>query len=118
MADDPSVGDQIRSLIPGEVTAVFLALDAIIPNRNSTNPYFLGFFVILMVTSIFYTKYVVGTERWGRPVLVSVVVFPAWALMIAYERIDFFAVRPFIPSGILLVLGLIVPIATAVRSAK
>jgi hypothetical protein len=118
MADDPSVGDHIRSLIPGEVTAVFLTLDANIPNRNSTNPYFLGFFAVLTIVCIFYTKYVVGTQGWGRPVLVSFVVFPAWALMIAYERIDFFAVNPFIPTGILLVLGLVVPITAAVRIAK
>lgn len=110
------IADEIRSLVPAEVTAVFLSLDANIRNREDENFWFYIFFVVLAIICVFYTKYVSNTKGWGRALLVSFVIFPAWALMIAYERIDFFAARPFIATSIMLILGLMVPIGAALKS--
>lgn len=113
-----NVADEIRSLVPAEVTAVFLSLDANIRNREEDNFWFYIFFAVLAVICVFYTKLVNNSPGWGKPVLTSFVIFPAWALMIAYERIDFFAARPFIATGIMLIAGLLVPILAATRAAK
>lgn len=113
-----NVADEIRSLVPAEVTAVFMTLDANIRNREDDNFWFYIFFAVLAVICVFYTRFVANTKGWGRPLLVSFVIFPAWALMIAYERIDFFAARPFIATSIMLILGLLVPILAAARGTR
>jgi hypothetical protein len=113
-----NVADEIRSLVPAEVTAVFLSLDANIRNREDENFYFYIFFGVLAIICLFYTKLVNNSPGWGKPILTSFVIFPAWALMIAYQRIDFFAARPFIATGIMLIAGLLVPILAATRAAR
>lgn len=114
-----NIGDQMRALVPAEVTGVFLALNANFKNRDDENMIFLIFFIILVVISIFYTRFLVKDQGWLSALLVSLVIFPAWALMIAYNRIDFFGAYPNIVTGIMLLLGLLVPfIAAAVRSAN
>ena len=114
-----NIGDQMRALVPAEVTGVFLALNANFKNRDDENIIFLIFFVILVLISIVYTRYFVKDQGWLSALLVSLVIFPAWALMIAYDRIDFFGAYPNIVTGIMLILGLLVPfIAAAIKSTK
>ncbi|WP_417594946.1 hypothetical protein [Parasphingorhabdus sp.] len=113
-----NIGDQMRALVPAEVTGVFLALNANFRNSDDENIIFLVFFVILVIFSIFYTRFFVRDQGWPSALLVSVVIFPAWALMIAYNRIDFFGAYPNIVTGIMLILGLLVPfIAAAIKSS-
>ena len=113
-----NIGDQMRALVPAEVTGVFLALNANFKNRDDENLIFLIFFIILVLISIFYTRYLVRDQGWLSALLVSLVIFPAWALMISYNRIDFFGAYPNIVTGIMLLLGLLVPfIAAAIKSA-
>lgn len=110
-----SVADEFRSLIPAEVTAVFLTLHTNIENTEDNNIWFFVFAALLAVVSVPYTRTVVKSS-WPRALLVSFIVFPAWSLMIAYERIDFFAARPFIVTGIMLILGLLVPVIAAAQA--
>lgn len=110
-----SVGDQMRALVPAEVTAVFLSLDANFKNREDYNIWFLWFFIVLMFISLFYSRYFVKNQGWSKAALVSFVIFPAWALMISYDRIDILAANPPLVTGIMLILGLVVPFAAAVH---
>jgi hypothetical protein len=113
-AKSTNIVDEIRSFVPAEVTAVFLAFNANIEDQQSNDPWFFGLFVVLAVVCVFYSKYVGKSEGWIQPLVVSFVVFPAWALMIAYDRIDYLALKPFIPTAIILILGLLIPIVTAI----
>lgn len=102
--------DRVKKLIPAEVSAAFLAINASIPLDDDYLPYVIAFFVALMLISVIYLRTLERVANPAQIVFVSLVAFPAWALSIAVDRFDFMENRLFLASGILVLVTLVIPL--------
>ena len=102
--------DRVKKLIPAEVSAAFLAINASIPLDDEYLPYVIGFFIALAVISIVYLRTLENVDSPKQIAFVSLVAFPTWALSIAVDRFDFMENKLFLASGILVLVTLVIPL--------
>ncbi len=107
---EDTYADRIKKLIPAEVSAAFLAINASIPLENDKLIYVIGFFVALALISIVYLRILENVKSVAQIGFVSLVAFPAWALSIAVDRFDFMQNKLFLASGILILVTLVIPL--------
>jgi hypothetical protein len=111
-----SYTDRVKKLIPAEVSAAFLAINASIPLDDNFTYFVIGFFVVLAIICIFYLRAMEHVTSLGQLLFISGVAFPVWALNIAIDRIDFMQDKLFLASGLLVLVTLVVPLL--VRSPR
>lgn len=102
--------ERVKKLIPAEVSAAFLAINAMIPLDDDYLIYVIGFFVALVLISIVYLRALEQVKSAAQIGFVSLVAFPAWALSISVDRFDFMQNKLFLASGILVLVTLIIPL--------
>lgn len=102
--------DRVKKLIPAEVSAAFLAINASIPLDDNYLVYVIGFFVALTIISIVYLRALEHVTSRVQTAFISLVAFPAWALNIAVDRFDFMQDKLFLGSGILVLVTLLIPL--------
>ena len=111
-----SYAERVKKLIPAEVSAAFLAINASIPLSDEFFWFVIGFFAILILICIFYLQRLEGVTSIAQLVFISCVAFPVWALNIAVDRLDFMQNKLFLASGLLVLVTLVIPLL--VKSPK
>lgn len=102
--------DKVKKLIPAEVAAAFLAINASIPLQGSKFIFAIGFFLLLVPICVAYLRIFERVQNWLQIAFISGVAFPVWALNIAIDRIAWMQGHLFIASGLLVLVTLIVPL--------
>ena len=102
--------DKVKKLIPAEVSAAFLAINASIPLEGSKLIFAVGFFIILIPICIAYLRLFEKVGSWLQIAFISGVAFPIWAMNIAIDRIEWLQGNLFVASGLLVLVTLIVPL--------
>lgn len=102
--------DKVKKLIPAEVSAAFLAINASIPLEGSKLIFAVAFFVVLIPICVAYLRLFEQVRNWLQIAFISGVAFPVWALNIAIDRIDWLQGNLFVASGLLVLVTLIVPL--------
>ena len=110
VATNDSYLDKVKKLIPAEVAAAFLAINASIPLDDSKLKFAFGFFVILIPICVAYLRVFERVSNWLQIAFISGIAFPVWALNIAIDRVEFLQGNLFIASGLLVLVTLIVPL--------
>lgn len=109
---DDSYLEQVRKLIPAEITGAFLAINALIPFEANIW-WTRGFFVVLVPCCWAYARLVHDITRTRQLVFISFIAFPAWALAVAIDRIDTFDLATdnrFAVTCVLVVVSLLSPL--------
>lgn len=109
---DDSYLDQVRKLIPAEITGAFLAINSLIP-FHAELIWVAGFFLLLIPACWAYARCIHDITRKGQLAFISLVAFPVWALAIAVDRIDFLDLatdRRFVVSCLLVFVSLLAPL--------
>lgn len=102
--------DRVKKLIPAEVSAAFLALNASIPLDDRFLIYVAGFFVILIPICVLYLRVLENVTSLRQVGFISGIAFPVWALNIAIDRLEFMQDKLFLSSGLLVLVTLLVPL--------
>ncbi|MEP9389567.1 hypothetical protein [Mesorhizobium sp. KR9-304] len=102
--------DRVKKLIPAEVSAAFLALNASIPLDDRFLVYVIGFFVILVPICVLYLRVLEKVSSLRQVGFINGIAFPVWALNIAIDRLEFMQDKLFLSSGLLVLVTLLVPL--------
>ena len=83
-AEQDGYTDRLMKLIPAEVVAFFLAMDAAIIAHNDTEaPVVLGIWLVGCIATWFHLTFVAKVDNWPQ-IAVSVGAFAVWALNIGH----------------------------------
>ena len=102
--------DKVKKLIPAEVSAAFLAINASIPLDNRNLQFVIIFFVILIPICALYLRQLENVTSIRQVLFTSGIAFPIWALNIAVDRLEFMSNKLFLPSALLILVTLLVPL--------
>lgn len=102
--------ERLKKLIPSEVSAGFLAINALVPVDSRYLIYVLGFFAALVVLCIFYMYLIEEIRNIYQIIFVSLVAFPIWSINISMFRIDWMTGKEFLAGCLLIIVTLIVPL--------
>jgi len=102
--------DKVKKLIPAEVSAAFLAINASIPLSDTSFYFALGFFLALIPICVLYLRIFENVSSVAQVVFISGVAFPIWALNIAIDRLEFMHNKLFLASGLLVLATLVAPL--------
>ncbi len=102
--------DRVKKLIPAEVSAAFLAINASIPLDEKFSAYVVGFFLVLVPICVLYLRMLEVVTSWAQIAFISGVAFPVWALNIAVDRIEFMQNKLFLSSSLLVLVTLVIPL--------
>ena len=102
--------DKVKKLIPAEVSAAFLAINASIPLDDRNLRYVIIFFVILVPICALYLRKLENVVSVRQVLFTSGIAFPIWALNIAVDRLAFMSSKLFLPSCLLILVTLLVPL--------
>ena len=102
--------DKVKKLIPAEVSAAFLAINASIPLDDRNLKYVAIFFVILIPICALYLRQLESVTSIRQVLFTSGIAFPIWALNIAVDRLEFMSNKLFLPSSRLILVTLLVPL--------
>ena len=102
--------DKVKKLIPAEVSAAFLAINASIPLDDRNLIYVVIFFVILIPICALYLRQLESVTSIRQVLFTSGIAFPIWALNIAVDRLEFMSNKLFLPSSLLILVTLLVPL--------
>lgn len=102
--------DRLKKLIPAEVGAAFLTINASIPLKEDVFYYALGFFLILIPVCALYLRLLENVTSITQIAFISGIAFPIWALNIAVDRLEFMQNKLFLSSGLLVLVTLFIPL--------
>lgn len=102
--------DRVKKLIPAEVSAAFLAINASIPLDEDAFVYVVGFFLVLIPICVLYLRSLENVTSLAQVAFISGIAFPVWALNIAVTRIEFMQNKLFLSSSLLVLVTLIIPL--------
>lgn len=102
--------DRVKKLIPAEVSAAFLAINASIPLDEKFFLYVVGFFVLLIPICVLYLRMLEVVTSRAQIAFISGIAFPVWALNIAVDRIEFMQDKLFLSSSLLVLVTLVIPL--------
>ncbi len=106
---DDAYTDQVRKLIPAEVSAAFLAINSIIDFNDDYWRWILGFFIALIPVCWLYLARFQGVTSKLQLAFTSLIAFPIWSSSIAIDRIDYLADKRFLPACFLIIVTLVAP---------
>ncbi len=104
--------DRVKKLIPAEVSAAFLAINASIPAEDTKLIFAYGFFIALVPICVAYLRILEDVRSWPQIVFTSFIAFPIWALNIAVYRLEWMHNKLFLSSGLLVLVTLVLPLVT------
>ena len=104
--------DKVKKLIPAEVSAAFLAINASIPLSDAFFYYAIGFFLVLIPICALYLRFLENVKSIAQIAFIGGIAFPVWALNIAVDRLEFMHNKLFLASGLLMLVTLVVPLMT------
>lgn len=102
--------DKVKKLIPAEVSAAFLAINASMPLSDEVLYYAVGFFLILIPFCALYLRFLEHVTSVAQIAFISGIAFPVWALNIAVDRLEFMQNKLFLSSSLLVLVTLFIPL--------
>jgi hypothetical protein len=102
--------DKVKKLIPAEVSAAFLAINASMPLSDTVFYYAVGFFLILIPICALYLRFLENVTDVMQIAFICVIAFPVWALNIAVDRLEFMQDKLFLSSSLLVLVTLFIPL--------
>lgn len=108
---EDAYADQLRKLIPTEVSAALIAINAIVPPDPANLIWVLIFAGIFAFACILYLRLAQKVEGWWQIIFTSFIVYPVWAATIIVSRFEQLAINKltFLPACFMIAVTLIAP---------